>query len=223
MIIVIEGLDGSGKSTQSRLLTEKLNAAGMQTRFLHFPRLSQNAFGEAVAMLLRGEFGALNDVNPYLSAMVFAADQYAGIPLLTTRHNEVLILDRYYYSNIAYHAAKIEDRETKESFIRWLENIIAGFGLPKPDRAFYLDVPSAFRKAKLEKERTGSDREYLKGSSDIYEKDFAFQERVKKEYQELCRRYDELYCLRCIDETGMVCRAETITQQIFNFICKETL
>ena len=80
MFIVLEGLDGAGKSTQIRLLREWLAARGVASEYIHFPRFDAPVYGELVARFLRGEFGSVDAVDPYLVALLFAGDRAAAAP-----------------------------------------------------------------------------------------------------------------------------------------------
>ncbi|WP_462376697.1 nucleoside/nucleotide kinase family protein, partial [Rikenella microfusus] len=110
MFIVIEGLDGAGKSTQvglmRRLLAERY---GKTVEYLHFPRFDAPVYGDLVARFLRGELGALDEVNPYLVALIYAGDRQQAAPLIRSwqADGKAVIVDRYVYSNIAYQCAKL--------------------------------------------------------------------------------------------------------------------
>src|SRR5664280_826365 len=110
-LFVIEGVDGAGKSTQIKLLKDFFSKKGYNCEYLHFPRTETPYFGELIARFLRGEFGSLNDVDPYLVAMLYAGDRKDAAPLISQwlTEDNVVLLDRYTYSNIAYQCAKIED------------------------------------------------------------------------------------------------------------------
>ena len=107
-LFVIEGVDGSGKSTQIKLLSEHLISKGHNCEFLHFPRTDAPYFGELIARFLRGEFGSLNEVDPYLVAMLYAGDRKDASDKIKgwLEKRKIVLLDRYTYSNIAYQCAK---------------------------------------------------------------------------------------------------------------------
>ena len=115
-LFVIEGLDGAGKSTQIRLLRDYLAGMNYSCEYLHFPRTGSPWFGELVARFLRGEFGSLNDVDPYLVAMLYAGDRRDASEIISgwLSEGKIVILDRYTYSNVAYQCAKLSNLEEQE-------------------------------------------------------------------------------------------------------------
>ena len=110
-LFVIEGLDGAGKSTQIQLLKEFFLKQGYICEYLHYPRTEAPYFGELIARFLRGEFGEIGDVDPYLVAMLYAGDRKDASELISgwLKKGNIVILDRYTYSNIAYQCAKLAD------------------------------------------------------------------------------------------------------------------
>ena len=108
---VIEGLDGSGKSTQLKLLKDYLDAQSIPYKFLHFPRLEEGYYGKLIARFLRGEMGPNQQVDPYLVALIFAGDRADAAHIIRGWLEEgyLVIADRYVYSNIAYQCAKLTD------------------------------------------------------------------------------------------------------------------
>lgn len=184
-LLVIEGLDGAGKSTQVRLLQEYLTSKEMKYEYLHFPRTDSPVYGDLIARFLRGELGDNNSVNPYLVALIYAGDRADSKDLLEKWISQgiTVILDRYVYSNIAYQCAKIADWNQKLALKKWiLETEFGYFKLPKPDLNIFLDVPFEFTKRKLTENRMGDDRSYLNGQRDIHEEDLDFQRRVREVY-----------------------------------------
>ena len=184
-MIVIEGLDGAGKSTQINRLSEHLVAGGRQCRLLHFPRTDSPVYGELIARFLRGELGDIRQVNPYLVALMYAGDRFDFKPTLENwlNNGETVLLDRYVYSNVAYQCAKISDKKEKNALYKWILNMeFEYYRLPKPDLNIFLDVPLSFSRQKLADKRVGAERQYLNGKKDIHEADFDFQEAVREMY-----------------------------------------
>ena len=103
MLIVLEGLDGAGKSTQVKMLDAYLQSAGQKTKFLHFPRYEAPIYGDLIARFLRGDFGGNDAVHPQLVALLYSLDRIDAAPTIKSWLDEgyCVILDRYVYSNIA--------------------------------------------------------------------------------------------------------------------------
>ena len=184
-LIVIEGLDGSGKSTQINRLHEYLGARGHRCRVLHFPRTGSPVYGDLIARFLRGELGDISEVNPYLVALIYAGDRLDFKPTLENWLNagDTVLLDRYVYSNIAYQCAKIADKEKNKALREWILHLEFEYHqLPKPDLNIFLDVPFSFTRQKLTDNREGDERQYLHGKKDIHEADLDFQESVRESY-----------------------------------------
>ncbi|MBQ5803674.1 MAG: dTMP kinase [Bacteroidales bacterium] len=187
MLIVLEGLDGAGKSTQVKLLKEYIQSKGKQLRYLHFPRFDAPVYGDLIAKFLRGDFGAINQVHPQLVALLFAEDRRDAAALIREwlGNGDVVLLDRYVYSNIAYQCSKIKDKTESNALREWIFNLEYNiYNIPRPDVNLFLDVPISFVDKKLKENREGDDREYLKGKSDIHEADIQFQIDVRELYLE---------------------------------------
>ena len=187
MLIVLEGLDGAGKSTQVKLLKEYIQSKGKQLRYLHFPRFDAPVYGDLIAKFLRGDFGAINQVHPQLVALLFAEDRRDAAALIREwlGNGDVVLLDRYVYSNIAYQCSKIKDKTESNALREWIFNLEYNiYNIPRPDVNLFLEVPISFVDKKLKENREGDDREYLKGKSDIHEADIQFQIDVRELYLE---------------------------------------
>ena len=215
--LVIEGLDGSGKSTQLKLLREHLEKHSLPYKYLHFPRLEEGVFGELIARFLRGEMGANDQVDPYLVSLIFAGDRADASSLIKQWMEEgmLVVVDRYVYSNIAFQCAKLEDLEEQEKLRDWILEFEYGYNqLPRPDLNLYLNVPFAFTRKQLNLERDGDDRAYLKGERDIHEENLDFQERVRQVYLSLQDHVDDLEIIDCINAEGGMCSPEQISKLI---------
>lgn len=170
--IVIEGLDGSGKATQSKILAEKLMAQGKNIKKLEFPDYS-NPSSALVKMYLGGEFGDKpSDVNPYAASAFYAVDRVASYLKFWKEDYQgdtVILSDRYATSNIIYQMSKLEKSQWDE-FIEWQEDFEYNkLSIPKPDLVVYLDVePEVSQKLMLK--RYGGDND----KKDLHEKNLAF-------------------------------------------------
>ena len=199
-LFVIEGVDGAGKSTQIKLLREFFTRSGFNCEYLHFPRTEAPFFGELISRFLRGEFGTIGDVDPYLVAMLYAGDRKDAAQMIRNWLNEgkIVLLDRYTYSNIAYQCAKVKDREEQDKLMKWILQLeFDHFSIPRPDLNIFLDVPFAFTEKKLTADRTGDDRSYLNGSRDIHEESLDFQRQVRDIYIRVSKSDSSLALINC--------------------------
>jgi dTMP kinase len=225
-LFVIEGVDGSGKSTQLRLLSEFLTGKGYSCEFLHFPRTDAPYFGELIARFLRGEFGSLNEVDPYLVALLYAGDRRDASEMIRgwLDNKKIVLLDRYTYSNIAYQCAKIDDKNAQDKLMNWILNLeFEHFGIPKPDLNMFLDVPFSFTEKKLRSDRSGNDRTYLKGTRDIHEESLNFQKRVRDLYLKVARSDDRLVVVDCNKGNGLMQSPEMISSLILKILSERNL
>lgn len=203
--LVIEGLDGSGKSTQLKLLREHLEKNEVPYKYLHFPRLEEGVYGDLIARFLRGEMGANDQVDPYLVALIFAGDRADAAFQIRQWMDEgkLVIVDRYVYSNIAFQCAKLASPNEQFRLRDWILEFEFGYNkLPRPDLNLYLNVPFEFTRKQLNLDRDGDDRAYLKGERDIHEENLDFQEQVRQVYLSLQEHVNDLEIIECIDAEG---------------------
>jgi dTMP kinase len=225
-LFVVEGIDGAGKSTQIRLLREYFSRRGFSCEYLHFPRTEEPYFGELIARFLRGEFGSLNEVDPWLVAMLYAGDRKDASDLINgwLKTGNMVLLDRYTYSNIAYQCAKLSDPDAQENLMNWILDLeFRHFGIPLPDLNIFLDVPFSFTEKKLLSSRAGDDRSYLNGSRDIHEDSLAFQKRVREMYLRVAEMDERLCIVNCINEKGQMMPQEKIFEMIIKVLAKKKL
>ena len=224
--IVIEGLDGCGKSTQTKLLIEHLEQDGQKCKFIHFPILEQGIYGKLIAQFLRGELNphetildSVYEVHPKLVALMYACERKEHVHIIKEWLNDgyTVIADRYVCSNIAYQCAKTVGWREKEQLREWILDLeFAVNKLPRPDRMLFLDLPRKYIANKMLNERSGSDRDYLCGATDIHEADPSFQSEVYDEYMRLVDLMDDFVAVKCYNESGGVCSIEEIHKRICN-------
>ena len=171
-LIVLEGTDGSGKSTQFRLMAQRLEQENRAFRKLVFPRYDKES-SALIRMYLGGEFGSKpSDVNAYAASAFYAVDRYASYKQDWGQWYEnggLILSDRYTTSNAVHQASK-EAPEDRNRYLEWLYHFEYNcLGLPRPDLTIYLDVPTAFT------EKLMRGREAATGThADIHEKDLAY-------------------------------------------------
>lgn len=215
-LIVIEGTDGSGKSTQFKRLTEHLRSDGHEFRQLVFPQYAEPS-SALIRMYLGGEFGTKPaDVNAYAASAFYAVDRYASYKKVWGQWYEqggLVVSDRYTTSNAVHQASK-EPEETRADFLNWLYDFeYKKLGLPRPDLIIYLDVPTDFTEAMMRRREADTHT-----SADIHEQDM--------EYLATCRRSGraaaEFYGWTVIDcvREGQIRSIEDIHDEIYRHIQK---
>lgn len=172
-LIVIEGVDGSGKQTQSEKLYRTLLNKGIKVMKVDFPDY-QSESSSLVKMYLRGDFGKNpEDVSPYVASSFFAADRFASFTTKWKNFYEsggVVIADRYTTANMVHQASKIDDIEERDAFLSWLYQLeFEMYKIPVPDLVFFLDVPP-----EVTMEMTKERKNKITGENekDIHEADF---------------------------------------------------
>lgn len=211
-LFVIEGIDGSGKSTQIERLMQRLSEKGHKAVKLKFPRY-ENESSSLIRMYLGGQFGSHpDDVNAYAASTFFSVDRYASYKQDWGKDYEngaVIVSDRYVSSNIIHQGSKLPKEEALDYF-RWLFDFEYGkLGLPKPDAVLFLDVPPSVTVKQVEKRYEGDE-----SKKDIHEKDFEYLEKC---YETALFACDNGYMkkVECLDKDGKMKSIEEISDIIF--------
>ncbi len=217
MLIVLEGLDGAGKSTQVKKLKEYLQQRCGTLEYIHFPRYDAPVYGDLISRFLRGDFGSNEAVHPQLVALLFAEDRHGAAPVIrkALEEGKTVLLDRYVYSNIAYQCAKLPDAAQRKQLRDWIFHTEYGdFELPVPDLNLFLDVPIGFVEQSLSRHRAGADREYLEGAQDIHEASIAFQREVRSLYVEQTQLDPKFQRIDCSGPAGEMLPPEAISAKV---------
>ena len=221
MLIVLEGLDGAGKSTQVKKLKEYLQQRCGALEYIHFPRYDAPVYGELISRFLRGDFGSNETVHPQLVALLFAEDRHGASPVIrkSLQEGKTVLLDRYVYSNIAYQCAKLSDKEQRKQLRDWIFHTEYGaFQLPVPDLNLFLDVPIGFVEQSLSRHRAGTDRSYLEGAQDIHEASIAFQREVRSLYVEQTQSDSKFLRIDCAGASGEMLPPNTIFDKVRSIV-----
>jgi dTMP kinase len=208
-LIVLDGADGVGKTTQTELLVSKLREEGIHVAMFDFPRYKESLFGNLVGRCLAGEFGDFVRLSPYLASLPFTLDRVgAKEDLLRELSSSCVVCNRYVPSNIAYQAAKLPDGE-KDVFIEFLDKAeYDELGLPRPWRVIYLSLPVHVARTLIK----GRER-----SQDQHERDLLFQERVGMTYMYLSQKYEGWRVINCTHD-GKVLPKEEIHEKILDVL-----
>jgi len=214
--VVIDGLDGAGKKTQLDLLVKYCHQRKIKAATVDFPQYYRTFFGRLVGRYLKGEFGSLNQTNPYLAALAYAGDRWQAKPGMEKALNKgkLLLANRYTSSAFAFMGAKFSEEAEQNKIIRWLNKLeYEVYGIPKEDLLVYLSVPPDLgQKLVLNKGR----RKYIgnKNKHDIHEENLAYLKRVEKIYLRLADRFPHWIKIKCLDKKGNLKTKKEIHQLI---------
>jgi dTMP kinase len=218
-LISIEGLDGSGKSTQINMLINYMISNDIKQKFIHFPQHNVGTYGKLISKFLRGEFGSIDAVHPQLVALLFAGDRMEASPMLKRWLEEgyTVIMDRYVLSNIAFQCAKLDFEGDRQELTDWIYDLEYKINqIPIPDVSLYLNAPIEFT-IKCLADRKLDKKEYLNGGVDIHEDDIEFQMKVKNIYNGLAATNSSIRTISCYDTADHKMKSmEEIHQLILN-------
>ena len=217
-LIVFEGTDGSGKSTQFRLLCDRLKTQGTAFQKLVFPQYEEPS-SALIRMYLGGEFGSHpSDVNPYAASTFYAVDRYAAWKKVWGKAYQaggLILSDRYTTSNAVHQGGKLSPQE-QPAFFDWLFDLeYHKLGLPAPDAVVYLDMPT---EQSVQLLRSRESATHSKG--DIHEVDEAYLALCHQTALRAAEHYG-WHRVSCVDEEGRVRSMEDIHNEIWALICKD--
>ena len=213
-LIVIEGTDGSGKSTQFKLLTSRLEAENREFQKLVFPQYSEPS-SALIRMYLGGEFGTKpSDVNAYAASAFYAVDRYASYKKVWGQWYEeggLIVSDRYTTSNAVHQASK-EPVEKQPAFLQWLYDFeYSKLGLPAPDLVIYLDVPTDFTEAMMRRREADTNT-----TADIHEQDLGYLATCRRTGKAAAEYYGWTV-IQCVRD-GKMRSIEDIHEEIYSHI-----
>jgi dTMP kinase len=211
-LVVIDGGDGSGKATQTKMLLSYLSKHKISNKYITFPRYKTSFHGKHVGRFLSGEFGGNNQVSPYLSSLAYALDR------LTARDEIVqwlddgntVVADRYVSASLAHQGSKLDGRKQKE-FLDWLYSMeYKEHKLPKEDIVLFLYVP--MKKAQILLAKSGG-KGQVKGK-DIAETDLDHQRKSIDLYKKLSKKFKHWVMISCVNSSGKLLSKQEIHQKI---------
>ncbi len=171
-LIVIDGIDGSGKATQVKILKQRLLKEGFKVKTIDFPRYENNFFGSLIGEYLSGLHGDFIAMDSKIASILYAADRFESSKQIKKWLDTgfVVLADRYATANQIHQGGKIDDLKKRKEFLVWLYKMEYGvFGIPKPDLVIYLDVPFEVSKIWLMNKVAKRKKKYLNGRKDVAE------------------------------------------------------
>ncbi len=212
--IIIEGADGTGKTTQLKKIADYCIKLKKEVKILDFPQY-ENFWGKMIGRFLRGEFGELDNVNPYLISPIYALDQGEASSKIKTWLDKgyIVLSNRYLTSSMAHQTAKFEGETEKERYLSWLMEMgYNQLGLIKEHITIVLDVETkiSIKNAKKAYERKSF---YMK-DKDIAEESKYHQKKSRNMYQELSNRFDWWHRIECMGKNGNLLTIEEVHKKV---------
>lgn len=217
-LIIIDGSDGAGKTTQSNILIEKLKKNKKKVVFFDFPQYDK-FYGKIVAKYLNGKLGKLNNTNPYLISLAYAFDRASARDEIcdALKHGKKVLCNRYTCSNMAYQSAKFETKKEQDEYVKWDEELeYVQNKMPIPDLIIYLYVPHNISQTLVDKKES-SQREYVNGKKrDLHEESAKFLKKVEKRYLSLTKekKWNKIDCFK----NGKLLDVETVSEKIWEIV-----
>ena len=206
--IVFEGIDKSGKETQSKLLAQHFQDLGEKVVLVHFPQYGEKSAG-LVENYLAGKYGSAQEVGPYRASIFYAADRYDKSFDIrkALQAGRIVVADRYWASNIGHQGGKIRDSQERQRFIQWLYKLeFELFSIPKPDLTFLLKTSAQ------------SSQRLSQGRLDIHEQDENHEKRALEAYLEAARMFpQEFQVIECL-ENGQMLSPMAIHEKIWDTV-----
>ncbi len=225
IFVVIDGADGSGKATQTKLLYERLRKEKIRVKKIDFPRYYNNVFGKLIGECLAGERGDFVSLDPYIASSLYALDRFESSKTMEKWLQEgyLVIADRYVSSNQMHQAGKISDPKKRKEFLRWIQmvefNILK---IPKPDLIAYLDVPIEVSLALLKKNKKAlqQKKRYLRRKADVVESNVKYLKDSRKSALDIVSKNNKWMRVPCIDEAKNLLPAVDIHDRLYTALKK---
>lgn len=220
-LIVIDGGDGSGKTTQSEMLSKYLKKNGIKVKTFDFPRYYSSFHGKVVGRFLAGEFGGVNEVSPYLASLAYALDRAAAKSEMDEwlRHGGTIVSNRYATSNMAHQGARLPQDKRKE-FLDWIDELeYKVHKIPREDIVIYLHVPW---KVGMELTQKKGLRAYLGGKKDILETDENHRSESEAMYLSLSKKRKNWVVIECVID-GVILTKEMIHEKVLEVLRNKRL
>lgn len=217
--IVIEGGDGSGKTTQFNLLKEKLLADGYKVETVDFPQYGQPS-AVLVEKYLNGDFGTAKEVGAYRASIFYAVDRYEASFKMKNwlGDGKIVLANRYATSNMVHQAGKIKDTLERDKFLNWLDELEFGiFDIPRPDVVFFMNISAEISQNLALQKNARHDN--IKSKNDIHENDLGHLQDALEAGNYVAKKYN-WEIINCDDGSGQMRSIDDIHNEVCNKIKK---
>jgi dTMP kinase len=222
-LIVVDGIDGSGKATQVKILKQRLIKEGYMVKSIDFPRYDTNFFGSLIGEFLTGKYGDFVKMNSRAVSVLYAADRFESSAQIKKwlEDGNVVIADRYATANQIHQGGKISDLNERKEFMKWLYKMEFGiFKISKPDLVIYLDVPYEVSKERLLEKTAKDKKKYLKGGKDIVEENLKYLKNSRQSALLLAQENKNWIKIECCK--GKVCmNPELVGDEVYKVVKKK--
>lgn len=218
-MIVIDGGNGTGKTTQFKLLLERFHKEDLDVITMDFPQYGKKSCG-AVEEYLNGKYGSADDVGPYRGSIFFAVDRYDASFEIRKALDEgkIVLCNRYVTANMAHQGGKIDDDAERNKYFEWLKDLeFRMFGIPQPDINIFLHVPVDMALQLVDQK---GQRDYIgEKKRDLHEADVKQEQNAEKVYAQLAGMIPNSFMIECAPDNKLM-KPEEVHEQIWAVVSK---
>ncbi len=222
-LIVIDGIDGSGKATQVALLEKRLKKEKIKVKTIDFPRYKDNFFGKLIGEYLSGKYGDFIAMDPHVASIMYAADRFetGGMIRKWLNAGYVVIADRYVSANQIHQGGKIVNQNERKEFLKWLDVMeYSTFKVPRPDMVIYLDVPFEVSSEWLKNKVAQRKKTYLNGRKDVAEDNLLHLKNSRESALGLQKQNKDWEKVECC-KNGVCLSPEQVHERVFSLVQKK--
>jgi len=216
--IVIDGTDGSGKATQTKILAERLTRVGFDVEITDFPQYNTKSAG-LVEEYLNGKYGSAEEVGPYRASIFYACDRYDASFKIKKwlEQGKIIISNRYVMANMGHQGGKIDNPLERKHFFDWLHQLeYEIFDIPRPDLNVIIHVPAEISQV-LAEQRLKTDWEGK--TNDIHQENLEHLKKAEETYLEIAKNFPDVVLIEGA-ENGEILSREHISNSIWREIVK---
>jgi len=210
-LLVIDGTDGSGKATQTKLLVKNLKKHKQKVKTIDFPQYEKNFFGKMIGESLAGLNGDWVGIHPKIASVLYAADRWESSEKIKKwlRAGFIVVVDRYVSSNQIHQGGKVLNGKKRQNFLNWLDKMeYQIFKIPRPDIIIYLNMPIDYSQKLMENPEHKAKKDYSNGKKDQHELNQQHLENAKKSALKMVKTNNQWVKVDCVRRGKLLERAK---------------